>query len=151
MRVLVQEVKKASVTIEEKVYSAIGKGFLLFVAFTEGDDEETLKKMRDKVLKLRIFPDNNGKTNLSLGQVGGEILSVSQFTLYGEVKEGNRPSFVKSMKPDEARILFALWNNLLKEKMPSLKTGVFQADMQVELINDGPFTLWLDSKELFNR
>lgn len=107
--------------------------------------------MRDKVLKLRIFPDNNGKTNLSLDQVGGEILSVSQFTLYGEVKEGNRPSFVKSMKPDEARVLFALWNNLLKEKMPSLKTGVFQADMQVELINDGPFTLWLDSKELFNR
>ena len=151
MRVLVQEVKRASVTIDNKLYSSINRGFLLFVGFTNGDNEETLRKMRDKVIKLRIFPDENGKTNLSLGQVNGEILSVSQFTLYGDMSEGNRPSFVKSMKPDEARILFALWNNLLKEKMPSLQTGVFQADMQVELINDGPFTIWLDSDELFKK
>lgn len=151
MRVLVQLVKEASVTINGELHSEIGKGFLLFVAFTEGDNDETLRKMRDKVTKLRIFPDENGKTNLSLDQVGGEILSVSQFTLYGDAKEGNRPSFVKSMKPDEARPLFALWNNLLREKMPNSKTGVFQADMQVKLINDGPFTLWLDSAELFNK
>ncbi len=151
MRVLVQEVKRASVTINDELYSSINKGFLLFVGFTDGDNEETLRKMRDKVIKLRIFPDENGKTNLSLDQVGGEILSVSQFTLYGDMSEGNRPSFVKSMKPDEARVLFALWNNLLKEKMPTLKTGVFQADMQVELINDGPFTIWLDSDELFKK
>lgn len=151
MRVLVQEVKRASVTIGNKLYSSINRGFLLFVGFTNGDSEETLRKMRDKVIKLRIFPDENGKTNLSLDQVNGEILSVSQFTLYGDMSEGNRPSFVKSMKPDEARILFALWNNLLKEKMPSLQTGVFQADMQVELINDGPFTIWLDSDELFKK
>lgn len=151
MRVLVQEVKRASVIIDGSLYSSIGKGFLLFVGFTQGDNEETLKKMRDKVVKLRIFPDENGKTNLSLDQVGGEILSVSQFTLYGSAKDGNRPSFVESMKPDEARVLFALWNNLLREKVPSLQTGVFQADMQVELINDGPFTLWLDSRELFNK
>ena len=151
MRVLVQEVKRASVTIDNKLYSSINRGFLLFVGFTNGDSEETLRKMRDKVIKLRIFPDENGKTNLSLDQVNGEILSVSQFTLYGDMSEGNRPSFVKSMKPDEARILFALWNNLLKEKMPSLQTGVFQADMQVELINDGPFTIWLDSDELFKK
>ncbi len=151
MRVLVQEVKRASVTIDDKLYSSINRGFLLFVGFTNGDNEETLRKMRDKVIKLRIFPDENGKTNLSLDQVNGEILSVSQFTLYGDMSEGNRPSFVKSMKPDEARVLFALWNNLLKEKMPSLQTGVFQADMQVELINDGPFTIWLDSDELFKK
>lgn len=151
MRVLVQEVKRASVTIDNKLYSSINRGFLLFVGFTNGDNEETLRKMRDKVIKLRIFPDENGKTNLSLDQVNGGILSVSQFTLYGDMSEGNRPSFVKSMKPDEARILFALWNNLLKEKMPSLQTGVFQADMQVELINDGPFTIWLDSDELFKK
>lgn len=151
MRVLVQLVKEASVTIDNELYSKIGKGFLLFVGFTEGDNEETLRKMRDKVLKLRIFPDENGKTNLSLDQVGGEVLSVSQFTLYGSMKEGNRPSFVNSLKPDLARPLFALWNNLLKEKMPSLKTGVFQADMKVSLINDGPFTIWLDSKELFGK
>ncbi len=151
MRVLVQEVKRASVTIDDKLYSSINRGFLLFVGFTNGDNEETLRKMRDKVIKLRIFPDENGKTNLSLDQVNGEILAVSQFTLYGDMSEGNRPSFVKSMKPDEARVLFALWNNLLKEKMPSLQTGVFQADMQVELINDGPFTIWLDSDELFKK
>lgn len=151
MRVLVQEVKRASVTINGELYSKIEKGFLLFVGFTQGDTEETLRRMADKVVKLRIFPDENGKTNLSLNQVGGEILSVSQFTLYGNAKEGNRPSFVESMKPDEARVLFALWNNLLRERVPTLQTGVFQADMQVELVNDGPFTLWLDSKELFNK
>ncbi len=151
MRVLVQVVKRASVTIENQLYSSINKGFLLFVGFTDGDNEETLRKMRDKVVKLRIFPDENGKTNLSLDQVGGEILSVSQFTLYGDMREGNRPSFVNSMKPDEARVLFALWNNLLKEKVPDLKTGVFQADMQVELVNDGPFTIWLDSEVLFKK
>jgi D-tyrosyl-tRNA(Tyr) deacylase len=100
-------------------------------------------------MKLRIFPDENGKTNLSLASVNGSILSVSQFTLYGELKEGNRPSFVAALKPDEARILYAYFNNLLKERIPSLQTGVFQADMKVSLINDGPFTLMLDSKELF--
>ncbi len=151
MRILVQRVKKASVTINNELYSSIGKGLLLFVGFAEGDDEETLRKMRDKVCKLRIFPDENGKTNLSLDQVDGEILSVSQFTLYGDMSQGNRPSFVNSMKPDEAKILFALWNNLLREKMSNLQTGVFQADMEVELINDGPFTIWLDSGVLFKK
>ncbi len=151
MRILIQEVSKATVRIDGEIYSQIGKGLLLFVGFSAGDDEETLKKMRDKVVKLRIFPDEKGKTNLSLDQIHGEMLSVSQFTLYGEVKEGNRPSFVASLKAEEARGLFALWNNLLRERIPTLQTGVFQADMKVELVNDGPFTLWLDSKELFGR
>ena len=151
MRVLIQEVSKAAVRIDGEIHSQIGKGLLLFVGFSAGDDEETLKKMRDKVVKLRIFPDEKGKTNLSLDQIHGEMLSVSQFTLYGKVKEGNRPSFVASLKAEEARGLFALWNNLLRERIPTLQTGVFQADMKVELVNDGPFTLWLDSKELFGR
>ena len=151
MRILIQEVSKATVRIDGEIHSQIGKGLLLFVGFRAGDDEETIKKMRDKVVKLRIFPDEKGKTNLSLDQIHGEMLSVSQFTLYGEVKEGNRPSFVASLKAEEARGLFALWNNLLRERIPTLQTGVFQADMKVELVNDGPFTLWLDSKELFGR
>lgn len=151
MRILIQEVSKAAVRIDGEIHSQIGKGLLLFVGFSAGDDEETLKKMRDKVVKLRIFPDEKGKTNLSLDQIHGEMLSVSQFTLYGEVKEGNRPSFVASLKAEEARGLFALWNNLLRERIPTLQTGVFQANMKVELVNDGPFTLWLDSKELFGR
>jgi D-tyrosyl-tRNA(Tyr) deacylase len=149
MRVLVQEVSEASVTIDGKVVGAISRGFLLFVGFTSGDDEKTIQKMADKVLKLRVFPDENGKTNKSLSDVGGGVLSVSQFTLYANVKEGNRPSFIEAMRPEEAKPLFALWNNLLREKMPSLQTGVFGADMKVRLLNDGPFTLWLDSKELF--
>ena len=149
MRVLVQEVSEASVTIDGKVVGAIARGFLLFVGFTAGDDEKTIQKMADKVLKLRVFPDENGKTNKSLADVGGGVLSVSQFTLYASAKEGNRPSFIAAMRPEEAKPLFALWNNILREKMPTLQTGVFGADMKVRLLNDGPFTLWLDSKELF--
>lgn len=149
MRVLVQEVLSASVKIDGEEVASIGRGFLLFVGFTAGDDEPLLARMADKVLKLRVFPDENGKTNKSLADVGGGVLSVSQFTLYANAKEGNRPSFIEAMRPEEAKPLFALWNNLLREKLPTLQTGVFQADMKVSLINDGPFTLWLDSKELF--
>lgn len=149
MRVLVQAVNEASVVIEGKEVGAIQRGFLLFVGFTEGDDETTIKRMVDKVLKLRVFPDENGKTNKSLSDIGGNVLSVSQFTLYADAKEGNRPSFIQAMRPELAKPLFALWNNELREKMPSLQTGVFGADMKVHLINDGPFTLWLDSRELF--
>lgn len=149
MRVLVQEVVRASVKIEGKEVGAIDRGFLLFVGFAVGDDDRVIAKMADKVLKLRIFPDVNGKTNLSLKDVGGNVLSVSQFTLYADAREGNRPSFAPALKPEEAKPLFALWNNVLRESLPSLATGVFGADMKVELINDGPFTLWLDSDVLF--
>ena len=149
MRVLIQEVLEASVAIDGKKVAAIGRGFLLFVGFTEGDDEATLVKMADKVSKLRIFPDENGKTNLSLREVNGEVLSVSQFTLYASMKEGNRPSFVAAMRPERSAPLFAIWNSLLSERVPHLQTGVFGADMKVSLINDGPFTVLLDSKELF--
>jgi D-tyrosyl-tRNA(Tyr) deacylase len=151
MRVLVQEVLEASVKIDGKVVGQIARGFCLFVGFKEGDDEQTIKSMVDKVVKLRIFPDENGKTNKSLADVGGSILSISQFTLYASAKEGNRPSFASALRPELAKPLFALWNNELREKMPSLQTGLFGADMKVALINDGPFTLWLDSDELFGR
>lgn len=149
MRVLVQEVTHASVTIDGNKVASIGRGFLLFTGFTDGDDETILKKMADKVTKLRIFPDENGKTNRSLNDVDGEILSVSQFTLYASAKEGNRPSFVNAMRPEPATKMFDRWNELLKERFKKVQTGVFGADMKVELLNDGPFTLILDSRELF--
>lgn len=149
MRVLVQEVKEAKVEVEGKLIASIGRGFLLFSGFTEGDNPDLVRKMADKVIKLRVFPDENGKTNKSLSDVGGEILSVSQFTLYGNVKEGNRPSFVEALGGARSGPLYELFNNYLREKDPSLKTGIFGADMKVHLINDGPFTLLLDSKELF--
>jgi D-aminoacyl-tRNA deacylase len=151
VRVLVQLVKQASVTIDEKLYSSIGRGYLLFVGFTDGDNVETMTKMADKILKLRVFPDENGKTNLSISAIDGEVLSVSQFTLYASLLEGNRPSFIEAMRPEKASVLYKLWNNLLSERFKSVKTGVFGADMKVGLVNDGPFTLWLDSKELFKK
>ena len=149
MRVLVQEVKYASVTIDGEKIASIGRGFLLFVGFNNEDTEDILPKMADKVVKLRIFPDENGKTNKSLTDVGGEILSVSQFTLYASAKDGNRPSFVNAMRPELSSPLFDKWNELLRKRFPKVQTGVFGADMKVELLNDGPFTLILDSRELF--
>lgn len=149
MRALIQEVLSSSVTIGGELISSIGRGELILVGFTQGDDHLTLEKMATKIAKARIFPDENGKTNLSLSQIDGEVLCVSQFTLYGSLKEGNRPSFVEAMRPEEAKRLYEEFVSLLRQEFPSLKTGVFQADMKVSLVNDGPFTLMLDSKELF--
>ena len=149
MKVVLQVVQRASVTIDSEVVASIGKGYLLLVAFTEGDTLEIAKKMADKIVKSRLFPDENGKTNLSLSTIGGEILSVSQFTLYGSLKEGNRPSFVASMNQEQARPLYEAFYAYLYEIYPASSSGVFHADMKVELVNDGPFTLVLDSKELF--
>lgn len=149
MRALIQEVLSASVSISGETVSSIDRGELVFVGFTQGDDHDTLLKMAKKINGARIFPDANGKTNLSLSSVGGEMLLVSQFTLYGSLKEGNRPSFVNAMAPSEAKALYEDFVSIMKTYVPSLKTGVFQADMKVSLINDGPFTLMLDSKELF--
>lgn len=148
MKIVLQEVLKASVSIEGKVYSSINKGYLLLVSFTEGDNVDILNKMATKITKLRIFLDENGKTNLSLNDVNGEILSVSQFTIYADLRKGNRPSYINCMRPDEASILYDKFNEILKELGYEVKTGVFGADMKVELINDGPYTLVIDSKEL---
>jgi D-tyrosyl-tRNA(Tyr) deacylase len=148
MRIVIQCVKSAKVEIEGKLISSIGRGDLLLVGFTQGDNEQIIDKMIAKVIKARIFPDDQGMTNWSLDKIGGEILAVSQFTLYGSLKDGNRPSFVEAMRPDEARKLFEYFSKKLTEAFPTAKYGVFQAMMEVSLVNDGPFTLLLDSKEL---
>ncbi len=149
MKVVVQRVLSASVLVEGKEVSSIGKGVLLLVGLTPGDTPEIADKMAEKIAKMRIFEDSEGKTNLSLSAVDGEILSVSQFTLYGSLQEGNRPSFVEAMKADEARALYAYFLKKMQSVYPKTQNGVFQADMKVSLVNDGPFTLVLDSKELW--
>lgn len=148
MRILIQECLKASVTIDGNVYSSIGKGEVVFVSFTSGDTSSTIRQMIDKMLKLRIFSDENGKTNYDLSQHGGTVLVVSQFTLYADIRKGNRPSFVNAMGGEDSKHLYDIFCQQLSERVEGVKTGVFGADMKVELINDGPFTIWMDSKEL---
>jgi D-tyrosyl-tRNA(Tyr) deacylase len=148
MRVVIQRVQKASVSIDGNVVGKCGYGYLLFVGFTHDDNEKILDKMVDKIIGLRINEDDQGKTNLNLAAKNGEILSISQFTLYANCKEGRRPSFVDAMKPLEAERLYKLFNEKLRQFCPSVEEGVFGADMKIELINDGPFTILLDSSEL---
>ncbi len=149
MKVLVQRVLNASLRIDGTLISEIGKGYLLFVGFEEGDELLTMDKMASKIAKSRLFEDENGKTNLSIKDVSGSILSVSQFTLAADLKEGNRPSFQKAMKPEKAKTFYALWNEKLRSFDVPVKEGVFGADMKITLCNDGPFTIIFDSKELF--
>lgn len=148
MRIVLTTVTSASVTIEEKVVGQIARGFCLLVGFTHTDTKETVDKMIDKMLSLRVFMDEKGLTNLSIYDVKGEILSVSQFTLYADLTGGRRPSFVNAMKPDEAKALYEYFNEQVKAKYGAVQTGVFGADMKVSSVNDGPFTIILDSKEL---
>lgn len=150
MRVILTTVDSASVTIKDKLVATIQKGYLLLVGFTDGDDKEIVDKMVDKILSLRVFPDDHGQINLSLQDVNGEILSVSQFTLYADTKKGRRPSFVKALRPGEAEPLYDYFNSQIEVKYGRLSSGVFGADMKVSSVNDGPFTLILDSVELFN-
>ena len=150
MKVVLQTVKSAHVNILGKTVGSISNGYLLLVGFTMGDDEEIVRKMIDKILKLRVFADENRKINLSLFDVKGEILSVSQFTLYANTKEGRRPSFSDAMRPHEAEVLYDYFNKeLAHQSGKDIQTGVFGADMEVYSVNDGPFTLILDSKDLF--
>jgi D-aminoacyl-tRNA deacylase len=148
MRLLVQCVQNASVTIEGKIVSSIGRGELVFVGFKTGDNEAIADKMIAKLLKLRIFPDEKGMTNLSLSQIAGQLLCVSQFTLYASAKDGNRPAFVNCMPVEDARKLYEKFTEKMKAAFPNTQFGVFQADMKVSLLNDGPFTVLLDSEEL---
>ena len=143
MRVLVQKCLSASVSIDNKVYNNIKKGLVLFVGFTNNDNSEKIDYMINKIPKLRIFEDENGVMNKSLLDVQGEILSISQFTLYGDASNGNRPSYVKAMKREKATILYDEFNKKLNNLVPT-KTGVFGADMKIALINDGPTTLLLE-------
>ena len=148
MKIVVQNVKKASVSVDKKIVGEISHGFCLLVGFTHDDTKEIVEKMADKLLSLRIFDDENGKTNLSLDDVKGEILSVSQFTLYADVTGGRRPSFVNAMKPNEAEELYNYFNDILSLKGYHVEKGIFGAQMEVNILNDGPFTVILDSKEL---
>ena len=144
MRVVVQRVNKVQVTIDNEVVGKIKRGFLLLVGLREGDELDQVKKAADKIAKMRIFEDEDGKTNLSLKDVNGEILSVSQFTLLANTKKGNRPSFVEAMRPPKSKDLWENFNKELENRGFHVETGEFGADMQVSLENDGPFTIVLD-------
>ena len=150
MRVLLQRSKNSKVTIDGKVNGQIDHGYVLLVGFTNGDNEEIIDKMINKIINLRVFEDDNGKMNLSIMDTKGSILSISQFTLYANTKEGRRPSFTNAMKPDEASKLYDLFNEKLSEHL-HVETGIFGADMKVEIYNDGPVTIMLDSDELFKK
>lgn len=148
MRIVLTTVLNASVTIDNKVVGQIDRGYCLLVGFTYTDTKEIVDKMIDKMLSLRVFSDEKGLTNLSIYDVKGEILSVSQFTLYADVTGGRRPSFTNAMKPDQAKQLYAYFNEQIKVKYGAVQTGEFGADMKVSSVNDGPFTIILDSKEI---
>lgn len=148
MRTVIQRVTKASVTIDNEVHGKIGKGFLLLVGVCDADKEENADKLAAKIARMRIFEDEAGKMNLSLDQVGGEILSISQFTLYADCHKGNRPSFDKAGKPDHAQKLYIYFNDALRKHGLHVEEGIFGADMKVELLNDGPVTICLDTDTL---
>ena len=149
MRVVLQRVKHASVHVDGRETGAIGQGFLILLGVSDTDDESIADKMADKICKLRIFEDENGKTNLRLADVGGELLVISQFTLYADCKKGNRPSFVKAGAPDMAERLYEHFMDRCRNYVDVVEKGQFGADMKVELLNDGPFTLMLESEQLF--
>lgn len=149
MRLVVQKVSQSSVKIEGEIVGAIDKGYMVLVGITNGDDELLVEKMVDKLVNLRIFEDENDKLNLSLLDVGGSVLSISQFTLYANCKKGRRPSFIDAAKPDISSPLYDFFNKKLEEKGINVERGVFGAMMEVSLINDGPVTIVLDSNELF--
>lgn len=146
MRVVVQRSKEASVTVSGEVTGQITKGLVLLVGVTHTDKEEDAVYLADKIANLRIFEDADEKMNFSLMDVGGEILSVSQFTLYGDCRKGRRPNFMDAARPDQAVQIYEAFNSLLREKGIRVETGIFGAMMDVQLINDGPVTLIVDSK-----
>jgi len=148
MRAVVQRVKKASVTVGERLTGSIEKGLLVFLGIEDTDTEKDCAYIADKVLGLRIFEDEDEKMNLSVQDVGGSVLMVSQFTLYGDARKGKRPSFIKAARPEQAIPLYEKTIEMLRESVP-VETGEFQAMMDVSLINDGPVTILLESKRLF--
>ncbi len=148
MRFVIQVVSEANVKIDGEIKGSIGKGFMVLIGVGQDDNEQIADKMVSKLLGLRIFPDENGKTNLSLENVGGELLLISQFTLYADCRKGNRPSFIRAGAPDEANRLYEYIVAKCREKVPRVDTGEFGAEMKVSLVNEGPFTIILDSDEL---
>ncbi|MDO4862721.1 MAG: D-aminoacyl-tRNA deacylase [Ruminococcus sp.] len=144
MRIVLQRVTSASVTVDGEVTGRIGTGYLVLLGVGQGDTEEDCRRLADKLINLRIFSDENGKINLSLADVGGEMLVVSQFTLYADCRKGNRPNFIQAGKPDEAERLYNYFADYCRSKGKHVETGIFGADMKVELVNDGPFTIVLE-------
>ncbi len=148
MKTVIQRVTEASVTIDGQIHGQINQGYMILVGISDTDDEETVRKIADKIVKLRIFEDENGKMNLSLGQVNGSILSISQFTLYASCRRGNRPDFDGAGKPEHAKKLYLYFNDYLRSLGIHTEEGIFGADMKVRLLNDGPVTIILDSEDL---
>lgn len=147
MRFLIQRVTEASLKIDGEVYSSIGKGYMVLIGIADEDTKDLADKMVKKMVNLRIFEDENGKTNLALKDVGGEIMLVSQFTLYADTRRGNRPGFTRAGKPEFASDMYDYIVSKTREMGQIVKTGVFGADMKISLTNDGPFTILLDSDE----
>lgn len=149
MRVLIQRVSRASVTVEGTVSGSIGQGLLVLAGFQASDNAEVMDKLIKKILQLRIFSDEEGKMNLSVQDIGGGILLVSQFTLYADCRKGNRPSYILASPPDQARLQYQDFVQRFRDATPlPVETGIFAADMKVELLNDGPVTIWIDSDTL---
>ena len=148
MKFVIQRVNHASVKVDGNVVGKIDKGYMVLIGISENDTKEIADKMIKKMIGLRIFEDENGKTNISLKDVSGELLLISQFTLYADCKKGNRPSFINAGKPDMANEMYEYIIEQCKKEIPNVQTGIFGADMKVSLENDGPFTIVLDSKEI---
>lgn len=149
MRFLIQRVRHASVEVDGQIIGQIQKGFLVFIGVSQEDTQEIADKMIRKLIGMRIFEDQNGKTNLSLEDVSGELLLISQFTLYANCKKGNRPSFIKAGAPELANTLYEYIISECQKQIPVVQSGSFGADMKISLLNDGPFTVMLDSEEIF--
>ena len=144
MRIVLQRVTSASVTVAGEVTGSIGTGYLVLLGVGQGDTEEDCRRLADKIMNLRIFSDENDKINLSLADVDGSLLVVSQFTLYADCRKGNRPNFIQAGKPDEAERLYNYFTDYCRSKGKHVETGIFGADMKVSLVNDGPFTVVLE-------
>ena len=149
MRAVVQRAGKSRVLVDSKVTGEIEKGFVVLLGVGKEDNEEDALYLARKIGNLRVFEDEEGKMNLGIKEIGGEILAVSQFTLYADTRKGNRPSFVDAGLPETAKALYDVFTNLLRQEGIKVQEGIFQEDMQVELINDGPVTIILDSKKTF--
>lgn len=149
MRAVVQRVTDADVSVDNKITGAIKQGFVVLLGVEDGDEKRDADYMIDKITGLRVFDDEDGKMNLSVCDIGGEILAVSQFTLLGDVRKGKRPSFIRAARPEEAKALYEYFIDGVKEKGIGVEEGVFQAEMLVRINNDGPVTILLDSKKTF--
>lgn len=149
MRFLIQRVNNSEVTVDNKSTGKINNGLLVFIGISNEDTEEIADKMVKKLIGLRIFEDEKGKTNLDIKSVNGELLLISQFTLYADCRKGNRPSFVNAGTPDRANTLYEYIIRKCKEEIPVVEKGIFGADMTVSISNQGPFTIWLDSNEIY--